>query len=544
MPDFANPMTPSPLCDQLLLHVDAFSEGELSGEELAAIASQLRQGLARAQQQTLENLRQRAQGTDVSVQLEVFERSFDDMSQALESLILLANHPDDDVLEATRSLIVRAAHSSKLAMDLHQQAEFQEGPTEIPVLNLILRLRAAYLEQAVGRAEVTRAIDNLMQTSQTAIAELEKSARRTPPMVTLIEAYQRQNECLANYKAKLDQAAPLEEEALIASCHQVRQAMAGLNRAIMIEGPCRMERTNVFLNIASNYHQGKLPDEVFLDAIEGFYQELEAEQGRVERLASLPNDNELVQEQVELVRDAYEAHAQALEWFEEYVEGNSERYEAARERLVVASETLSDCKASLEQIADEAGKLTCVFCSATNDPTARICSRCGAQLPTPAGGDRSTVNYQEADGEASFGQDDFEMTENLVRLFEAVNAVAEGTMEDPDFEEILAWLDGLMLEARRGLPDVPDLLTNQDLKEADREQLAGLEEELTQKRGQIREAIDEFRDSLNLMAVFLDDHDKEHLMTGVVGIKEATQKMQRAERQIRQLAEAAQRKSN
>ncbi|MCA9794522.1 MAG: hypothetical protein KC910_22090, partial [Candidatus Eremiobacteraeota bacterium] len=447
-------------------------------------------------------------------------------------------------LEATRELIIRAAHSSKLAMDLHQQAEFQEGPTEIPVLNLILRLRAAYLQQAVERAEVERAIDNLVEMSKTAIAELEKADQTTPQMVTLLEAYQLQNRCLADYKAKLDQAAPQAEEALVAACQRVRQAMASLNRAMMVEGPCRLERTNVFLNIAANYHQRKLPDEVFLEAIEGFYQELESEQGRVERLASLPNDNELVIEQIDLVRDAYEAHAQALEWFEEYVEGNDDRYEAARERLVVASETLSDCKAALEQIADEAGKLTCVFCSATNDPSARICSRCGAQLPTPAGGDRSTVNYQEADGQASFGQDDFEMTENLVRLFESVNAVAEGQMEDQDFEDVLAWLDGLMVEAQRGLPEVPDLMANQDLKEADRGQLASLEEELADKRRQIHEAIHEFRDSLNLMAVFLDDHDKEHLMTGVVGIKEATQKMQRAERQIRQMAQAAERKSD
>ncbi len=501
----------------------------------------MQQELAVTQQQTLENVA--GDSGRFAAEVEALVRSFEAMAGALEALLEALSEPAKEGFSRAEQLLVKAAASSKFAMDCYQQAEHRLGPTEIPALNFLLRLSRQYLDGLVQQSQVEQAIDGLERLSQAAIQELRLAEGDQPPeRDALLRAYQLQSRSLDGLSQSLAGSSEAIEEALEAvsvACHQVREKMASLNLALMRRGPCRLERTNVFLNIAEAYRRQGVPGSVLIEAIENFYQELEEEQKQVEQLASLPNPNHSVLAEVDRIRDAYGEHGEALDGFSDFLEnGDEHSFETARHRLIEASERLSDCKEALAEIAEMEGKVTCVRCGTPNQPGSRVCSQCGAQLPQAAiRTGPSTVNYQEVDGRVRGGED-FEVTENLLKLFEAVNAVAEGDLSDIEFEEVLIWLDGLLAESLAALPESPRLQSRQEIAVQEKSGATLLEEQLHCHRSEIVEGMNAFREALERLQLFLEDGDQEHLIQGVVAVKEASQKIQLGERKIQELAGA------
>ena len=540
IPSFPEGETPSPLCNHLLEQAKLRRDGDLSEEDLVAAVQQALESLGDAREQTLGNLEETEAAENV---FEAFDASFDDMQVALEQLLEFASQAEDDeAYENIREFIFRAALSSTAAMAAMSRSEMSEGPTDMPLFNSLFQMKESFLKGGVESGQLTDALAGIVEMTRAAVKELMSAEGEQPSQRDgLVAAYEAQ---IANLERAEQQVAAgqrdeLEEtfEALLATSNAVKEAMGSLTEAKMGAGPCRLRRTNVLLSALKSLQSGGLAVTTFLKTLESYEGEILEERTRFEQLAATPGQSDIVASEVSGVAEAYELHEEALGILAEFAEGEMSLEDCAKGEalLIEASEKLSDHKEKLVANAEEEGKVSCVRCGARNEPTSKVCSSCGAQLPQVAGAVSSTMSFQESNGSHNFGAGELEMTENLERLFLAVNAIAEQEISDEEFEDVLVWMDGLLADALSTMPDVPTLPNHPDLPEEQKEHIASLEEELTGQRNMMLQGMSDFRVALGSLQAFFESRDDDDLRKGVGEVRDAALKMQQSEKELTDL---------
>ncbi len=540
--------TPSPLCNHLLEQVKLRLEDSLSEAELKSGVSEALASLEQAREQTLENLERDGAKDDV---LEAFEKSFDDMQIALEAIDEFASGATAESHEAVRLTIFRAANATAYAVTTMQQAQFSEGPTDMPLFNALFKMKEGYLEGGVEGDQLREALTNIVKMTKAAIQELVASEGEQPPQRDgLVRAYEEQIESLERVGETISEGQKDKSEVddafaeLLRTSNGVKEAMALLNEAIMSQGPCRLARTNVLLSASDTFRAGGIGVEPFGSTLDEFETEIREEKAAVLELSALPNQSEPVAKEIRGVKEAYDLHEEALGMFAEFLdgEGGPEDFEKAQKLLIEASEKLSDHKEALEKLGESEGKVSCVRCGTLNDPNNRVCDSCSAQLPQQAGvgGIASTMDFQEADGSATIGHGELEMTSNLERLFLAVNEIAEERSSDDEFEEVLLWMDNLIVNATATMPEVPNMANNPDYSPELVEQIGQLQEELNGQRDLMLEGMATIRSALNTLQSFTEGRDKNTLVKGVREVRDGAIKMQQSERALALITEALQ----
>jgi tetratricopeptide (TPR) repeat protein len=526
--------TPSPLCNYLLEQARLLMAGEITDEQLREGVSSALQSLEQAREQTLANL-ERDGAKDAVV--EAFERSFEEMQVALEDLEEFSSHADDDGHESVRGSIFRAASATVFAMNSLQQAQFSEGPTDMPLFNALFKMKEGFLKGGVEADQLQEALAGIVDMTKKAIEELLAAEGEQPPQRDgLVRAYEEQiqNLELAGETVESGDKVQLEAvfENLLVTSNGVKEAMGSLNLALMSEGPCRMVRTNVLLSAAETFRTGGIGPDAFAEAIEAFESQVREESAAVQEVAAIPTSAS-VQKEVAGVKEAYDLHEDALALFSEILEGDTEpaEFDNAKKLLIEASEKLSDHKEALIAIGETEGKVPCVRCGTMNEQGSRVCNSCGAQLPQLQTGQASTMSYQESDGAAIFGGE-LEMTTNLEKLFQAVNELAEERCSDEEFEEILLWMDGLLVKAQATMPEVPDLTPHPSFSEEAVKNIEMVAEDLHDQRALMLGGMADFQVALGTLQSYFETRDKESLMAGVREVRSAAVKMQQAEKAL------------
>lgn len=527
--------TPSPLVNHLLACLRSVHDGRRPPEFLVELAAEQHQALLEARQETEARLA--AQGQHHLLRYEPYIQallaSFDDLAEALDGLVDYARTGQG--FAVVEELLERAAFSSKSAMDHYQQSELETGPHQIPLLNVIHELAEVLEESEEAEEALLEVVEGASRMVKAALAELESASGVQPKEARgLIRAYREQHRQLLEVGQAAAAGGPRLEQAmtaLTAASEGVREAMLALSLAQMRGGPCRLERTNILLAATGVFLDGGLSEEGYSATLESFFDELEGEQKELERLALL-NRNPDVDEVLERVRDAYAQHGEALVLLQALL-NDEDTYEQAREILIEASESLSDCKSVLDKIAQSEGRVTCVRCSASNEPASRVCGSCGAQLPQQHQVE-STMDLAERADESRL-----ELTENLERLFRAVNAVVDGEISPEDFDDVLLWMDERAAQALAELPVAPSLDPGRADSPEAREKRAVLQEELNSEREGMVMGLLEFREALGDLQAFLEDEDTETLAGGVTRVSEAALKVQAAQRRIESLSATA-----
>lgn len=531
--------TPSPLCNYLLEQVKARLDGTISAADLKAATQDAIKSLEQAREQTMANLERDGAKDHV---LDAFEKSFDDMQTALEEIDEYAAEANADTHNAVRDTIFRAATATATAVAVMQQAQFAEGPTDMPLFNGLFRMKERFLEGGVEARQLQDALVNIVNMTKAAIQELLAGEGEQPPQRDgLVRAYEEQIESLERVGETIDAGASKDKvedafEQLLRTSNGVKEAMASLNEALMSRGPCRLARTNILLSASESFRNGGIGPDAFARTIDSFESELKEEQAAVNELAGMPSQSEAVKSEVAKLRPVYEAHEEALAIFAEFLDGEAENedFYRAQKMLEEASEKLSDHKEELERLGESEGKVSCIRCGKLNEPGNRVCGSCGAQMPQQAGmgGIASTMSFQEEGGAAALQEGDLVLTTNLERLFNAVNEIAENRCSDNDFERVLDWMDGLMENAIATMPEVPDMAPPAEADEDTREQIETLKGELTEQRETVIEGMTTIRDALAGMQNFLETRDKEVLVQGVREVRDGAVKMQNAEKAL------------
>jgi hypothetical protein len=537
-------ITPSPLCNYLLELARRVKEGSSTRELLKEVVEEQLGRLAQAREATMSQIR--AQGEEhmrrFAGQISDLQYSFTEMEGALRALGRFGESPTEDTYQQAVARLTHAGHVSQAAMDQYQRAELEQGPTKMPLINLLYRLKDAYLEGRATAEDLATGVKGAAAMARAAADEVRARQPLSQDQQALVEAY----EALAAAIESLQAAASGGRAAMDRALEEIATAGGSVRRAaeehvaaVASQGPTPMVHHNFILNLAAAQERGEVTMEVLARGLEVFRTSMQDMQAETERLASLPSDNPRIAEEMARLREVYAMHWQALEDFERYVGGDPSALASARERLIAAGCALAECKRAFDQIGEMEGKVPCVKCGTPNPVDGRRCSACGTPLIVPAGMATSsaTTSFLEEGGQAQLGGE-LVMTENLLKLFQAVNDVAEDKIGAQEFDEVLNWMAGLVQQNLLHLPAAPEL-SRKGLTEEQAEQVARAEESLAAARSDIEQGAHDFLGALEEMRRFLDDADKDHLVSGVRQARDAAIKIQKAQQVIDEIAAAS-----
>lgn len=519
--------TPSALCNDLLNGLHGFQQGSVPAAEIERVVGIVRGRVADSRRDTFARIEEQgaAHEKTYAQQIDGLRAAFDLMARALDAL--QAHTREKTSFEEADSLLRQAGFAMQYASDWYLRSELEQGPTRMPIVNMLYKMRDGHQAGRVPEANYRACLAGATQQMTAAIAELEKA----PPHTAVLKlAYERHKAALDKVSHDLTQA--LDEVA--STGEAIRDALDQVNQAAMTAGPSRLPRTNVLLNHLDAHEKQETTNETLQAALKSFEEDLAEERQEVDHLSGMPSSAKITR-LLAVTRGAYQLHDGAIALVREVVAG-APRHAEARQELLDAAETLADCREEFEAL-DAEGKVLCVRCSAPNPPGQRSCSKCHAQLPAAGlGGTASTLTVGE-DGVAET-DGEMEVTENIVKLFTAVNQVAEGKLSADEFGQVLGWLDGVLAEVE--LPPLPTFPGRERLAEEHRQQLADVELQCEAAREELSEGYQDFREALARMGCYLEDRDKDHLTVGVQAVRDAVVKIQSNTRRIEGLAEAAQ----
>ncbi len=536
-------VTPSSLCNDLLELVRQVRDGEAESESLRQEARHRLEELAGLREATMARIQ--AQGPEHlqahSESIAALHASFQDMESALNEAIRYAETGQGAAFQGAVRGLFKAGYSSQASFDAYQRSEMAHGPTDYPLLNLLHRLVDGFVAGQVAREDLDQGLRGALDMTRAASREMRASEPPNDHKEALARAYDHLASVLEKVAAAVDSGAEVVAEALheaSLSARGVRTAMEAVVYHDSTAGPTRMAHANLVLRMAEMHQRGALPGETLARGLEVFRTSQKELLAEIEAMASIPSGSDGVTRQMEPTRQAFAAHWEALALFERYLSGDHESYGPARQALIQAAEALADCQEAFESIGERANKLPCVRCGTLNEPGNRSCSACGAQLLMPAGmgASSSTMSFQEEGGEALVGGE-LVMTDNLLRLFEGVNAVAERRITAEEFDDLVDWFENLVGDNLLELPPVPEF-SREGLNREQVGQLLQVEAQIAASREDIATGAQDLLHALAEMRLFGRDSETIHLVEGVRMVRDASVKVQSAQRLIEELVEA------
>jgi len=408
---------------------------------------------------------------------------------------------------------------NEMLLNFRNNALAAMGPTNIPDYNL---LHSHYLRVQRGEAR-DRGFANLVDRfwNQCGIAG-EEVFGQPPSEVrdTLLALYRRHFEALKLLKKYVEEG---REELLEKGMVDVRETFTELRDTLpqmqmkLRSGvPTRMPVVNFVINMAVEVAGGRMGDKVLQDALEQLRDLYNSMNRQFESVARGHIDSVLISEEAQKVRAAFEEMSTAIGYLDRYFdERRAELLLAGSNALVAAADQLHRSYETFQEIADREGKTLCVKCSHYNEKSRRTCEKCGAMLLQAAEtGVASTFQYQvgDAPAEGAGGDGEIPMPDNVRRIFEAVNKVAEAEISLEDFATEIAWLEGVVEEHSHAYtrPVINiDTVPAEKKEEVRRLMALNLEAER-----ELQEGADSFRRGLALYRQFIDDANKDNLTEG------------------------------
>ena len=306
--------------------------------------------------------------------------------------------------------------------------------------------------------------------------------------------------------------------ALDASFHQAERMESVLNGSDA--GPTGIPATNVLLSLLEGYRNGAVDKDV-LDAVVDEYGEfMDAFSETFEESVSKPIDSVLVQEEIPRTLSALDAHYAAVEDLISGLEGEErDGLEDVAQTLIVTAKKIEESRNVYATASQHETQILCPSCSRANPPENRLCEACGERLPRSAEASSlasSTFSVMASQQVLEENQQ-LEMTENVARLFDACDAVADGQMSHDDFLREVRLAQAGLKEFAEELDELADSLM--DRSSFTDEQWAIWESQhlphLEDVASGLLHGLAEGQSGLEKMAYFVQDPDEQHLIKGV-----------------------------
>lgn len=500
-----------------------------------------------------ENVRERAaaRGEAFTIPmaplLDKVDAHFEAYDLAMRHMMTFFENGDAKVLQVGCEQFEEVTAPMLDAMVEYSNAFLTFGPSPYPLMNGARNTLRAIVE-GTGNVEALETLINQAVTHhERAIADIEASKHGQK------EGYQLKKSAFESLLAALGKLEPVETlEQIDPAVHDLKLALEAITSAdeqIFAENtalaPTDMPAANVVINTARGVLSGIYELSVMEETLnwyrnyveqieEQFDTAVEGETESVVILEELPKTREIIDLHDEVIADL----ADALEDF------TAENVEPLLEDLEEVVERLKDSSEVYMEAAQREGKLICVGCGHPNRPLNRSCEKCGQKLPQmvdPTMYSRSTFELEERSGLGGAQEEDGVVTENTLRLFEAIYAFYEDKLSEADFRKVIAWSRATVETTDKALEASGDKeLTPMQVEKMTEEEVEAYEQNrklYLDSRHILLEGIDDWSEGLEYLESYIETRHRPTVELGIQRIWIGSQKLY----QVQKIAEIADR---
>lgn len=419
-------------------------------------------------------------------------------------------------------MIARASFQlNQVFLEFRNQALAALGPTDIPNLNQLIAAKNKFVAQPDDdtRRHFQESIDAERVLAYDGVRALMKEPQLAE-VTSLSDTFMshlgnlnRLTEDLAKAGAEADYEAHFM--ALEMGFRELGDKVPAASVAIRAAGETEFPDLNYLLTMINEADIGNSGDGPLVEALQAvemsFHQTYEKLQQGLTVMESA-----LAKEEIEAALKAFD---------EDFKQGVESTYRFLTERETIRlsqamgffrdfATRLTQHKEKLKELEALEGKVTCPRCGDVNDNDRQRCQQCGFGLPQNLGkAQLSTFETKETGGLQSEPEEELLLTSNLVRLYEAVNAIHEQKIDDATFVAELDKLETLINASVSSLPEEPST------GEAEQKQA------VTQVYDAFEEGVELMREGADLLRGYLDSRDEEALKEGVRTIDRGAKKV-------------------
>jgi hypothetical protein len=430
-------------------------------------------------------------------------------------------------------MIVRASFQLNQAFaEFRNQALAALGPTDIPNLNHMISVKNDFVANPddATRRNFQESIDVERVIAHDGVRALLKEPQ-IPEVVSLTNSFMshmgnlnRLTEDLEKLGAEADFAAHFL--VLEMSFRELGDLVPMVSVALRAMGDTDYPDLNYLLTMITELENANIGDGPAVEALQavefGFHQTF------LKLQQALPiMETALAKEEIEGALRAFdEDFKQGIESMYRFLtERETIRLTQARGFLLDFAKRLTAHKEKLKELEALEGKVTCPRCSEVNDSDRQRCTQCGLGLPQNVGATTTTTfQAKEAGGLGNEPAEDLLLTGNLVKLYEAVNAIHAGTIDDAAYLVELEKFETLVNASVNSLPAEPNA--------GDPAQ----QNAVVQVYDAFEEGVEFFRQGSEHLRSYLDSRDEEALKQGVMCIDKGAKKVAAAGKSVAAVA--------
>lgn len=410
-------------------------------------------------------------------------------------------------------MVRRAAMNLNTALLAHRnKVLYAMGPTDIPNLNLFLKCQR---ELKAGKMPSER-FQEIVEMTRQEIAAARNALRHgasSPEREALAKAYDRHNETMDIFRQYIREK---KEELLDRGidlfkkiCEEIKELLPLVGAWEMTSHPTPSPEANLVINLAQSLIDGKRCEEELVSALGNLERSFARIQREFETLASTPLESVLVSDEIASTREGFTLYQNAVEDFHTFLEGREQfRLEHGISKLKEAVSLLHRSFETYKEISEREGKILCVRCNHFTPPGKRNCEKCGAVLPRIMEPAPSTFQLKEMEEMGGIV-----LTDNLVKVLEAVNRAGNGEISDEEFLKTIQWMEKIVKDGEQGYKP-PPRMNLADLPPDQQEGGKMLKQAIEEGVALFHKGTKEMLEGLSTLKKFLDDHDREHLSSG------------------------------
>lgn len=515
-------------------------EGRKGKEELREAMEMARQDLVMMQQDFEDTVAEQPQNIQQACQKEIdyTNENFSAYHQAFDTIEVYFKTGDIfDIVRGAEKVRGASAALNNGFMDFRNRALVAMGPTDIPILNLVLdtykKLEEASQEEKPAFTEkLLTVISREHLAAQRVLIDFKRAPAGSmlPEEELLKSAYEEhQSACvlirenlMTFNQENLDKGIEMYQNAAT----RIRDLIPAANVKRLTQMPTISPQANLVINLGKMLLGENSREEMFLDALKTLEESFNDTKMQFDAIKRSPADSVLVREEMENAVKAIAAYENALNDFYRFVEVREAILLAqASSKLEEAVKLMNQSGEAFMSIAEREGKVPCIRCSHFNPPERKTCEKCGAVLPVPAESQPARTFEMGEQDEVQQQSEEIVLTENIHRLFDAVNKVSEGQIPVEEFQQVVDWMEEIVNIHKTAYGPLPPV--NIENIKPDLQDPAKKVKEMIEEANEVfKEGADDIITGIGFFRQYISNGDKNNLVAGVQIIWQGVGKLQ------------------
>ena len=537
--------TLSPQSNRLIELCEAVMTGQTDAEQLIGLLDEMNQGLDKAREDFITQANQQGERylEQMQEEMKLVLESFDEYQAGLDEISLYLQGRNVQHIKNGVAVIVEATNHILDFLTVYEAKSLQMGPTSFPILNMLILLTDTFKKGEVQEDELRFMIYNASQFFSKILDELEgyEGEEAVSSIELLKEGYGKFMEGLD----KLDEGVQDNNELIIDDALEIirvsqqimRDGYTKFGDEMFLDKPTKSKWSNMIINTIDGFKKNIFPQDVLMENLTKYQEEMRSLRINIEGLLSVPHDNPSIDDEAPRTEQALDLIDEGIDEVKMFFQDNNmAHFDAAVKKITEGTALLQESKEVYDDIGEREGKVGCLRCGHLNEPTANSCVKCNAMLPKVISGMQSTFQVGEAGQIDSGREQEFVMTENVKKIVDACASVRDGLITFEEFDKTLKWMENNVAIQENMLATGQTTINVDAFAPEDRELALHQKELVDDTMELLREGIEDVKSGVAALRLFISDEDVEHLRAGLEMIVEGSIKVHKVEK-VCELAE-------